>query len=108
MAYQRNIGDPLLTEEDVLDEPLEGKIGDPQVGADDDTRDQHDRGALDQLLLAGPLDLLQLRRGLAYEAPEAGARKQAPTRDGPRLRARHTPSRLPLHDPGLPAVFRPP
>jgi len=91
----------------VLDEPLEGKIGDPQVGADDDTRDQHDRGALDQLLLTGPLDLLQLRRGLAYEVPEAGAGKPALARDGRGLGVGHTHRRLALHDPGVAAVLLP-
>ena len=62
---------PLLTQENVLNESLEREIGNPQVGADDDACDQNDRGALDQLLLARPVDLLQLRYGLADEAPEA-------------------------------------
>jgi hypothetical protein len=65
--------DLLLTQEDVLDEPLEGEVCEPEVRADDHARDQHDRDALDQLLLARPLDLLQLGGGLADEAPEAGA-----------------------------------
>jgi hypothetical protein len=72
IAYQRNTRDP-LTEEDVLDEPLEGEIGEPEIRADDDARDQDDRDALDQLLLTGPLDLLQLGGGLADEAPNPGA-----------------------------------
>ena len=90
MAYQRNTlrvlvstnGHPftvlsLLTQEDVLDEPLEREIGQPEICADDDARDQDDRDALDQLLLPRPLDLLQLGGGLGDEAPQAGARKAA-------------------------------
>jgi hypothetical protein len=72
IAYQRNTRDP-LTEEDVLDEPLESEIGEPEIRADDDARDQDNRDALDQLLLTGPLDLLQLGGGLADEAPDSGA-----------------------------------
>jgi len=64
-----------LPEEDVLDEPLEGEIGYPQVGADDDAGDQDDCDALDQLLLAGPLDLLELGGGLGDKPADAGARK---------------------------------
>src|SRR4051812_20247076 len=62
------------SQEDVLDEALEQLIGGEQVHARDQARDQHDRGALDQLLLAGPVDLLELGPRLADEAlaPLAG------------------------------------
>ena len=60
-----------------MDEPLEGEIGEPQIGADDDAGDQDDRRALDQLLLGRPFDLLQLGDRLSDEAPDPGPRKPA-------------------------------
>src|SRR5919198_6511795 len=77
MAYQRNTKDSLLTEEDVLDEPLEGEVGEPEVGADDHAGDQDDGDSLNQLLLAGPFDFLQLGGSLADEAADARARDPA-------------------------------
>src|SRR5436853_82173 len=68
IAYHLNMIDPLLAQEDVLDEPLEREVGDPEIGADDRAGDEHDDDALDQLLLAGPFDLLQLGDRLLDEA----------------------------------------
>ena len=42
----------------MLDETPEDLVGEEQVEADDEAGDEDDGGALDQLLLAGPLDLL--------------------------------------------------
>src|SRR2546430_16481581 len=79
MGYQRNIGSGEDgAEKDVLDEPLERLVGEEEVDADDQAGDQDDHGALDQLLLAGPLDLVQLGPRLADEL-RAG---EAPPRSG--------------------------
>jgi hypothetical protein len=58
----------------VLDEALEHLVREEQVDAGDQARDQHHHGALDQLLLAWPVDLLELGPRLADEAlaPLAG------------------------------------
>ncbi len=87
-----------------MDESLEGEIGQPEIRADNDAGDQNHRRALDQLLLARPLDLLQLGDGLADEAPEAGARKLALDR---RLRAGYAGRnlRLPRNGPSVAAVL---
>jgi hypothetical protein len=74
IAYQRNIGLPLPAQQDVLDEATEDLVGEEQVRARDQAGDQDDDGALDQLLLAGPVDLLQLAPRLLDEVPEAAAR----------------------------------
>src|SRR5919198_2266925 len=89
IAYHLNMREPLLPEEDVLDEPLECQVGEPEVRAYDHAGDQHDGGALDQLLLSGPLDLLQLGGGLADEAAEARARDLALGCDGSGLGRTH-------------------
>ena len=93
----------------MLDEPLEREIGEPQVGANDDACDQDDRGALDQLLLARPVDLLQLRRRLPDEASEAGAWKlpSLAGRGGRLRRPGYTRGRLTLNRSGLGAVSLP-
>src|SRR2546430_7907725 len=68
MGYQRNIGSGEDgAEEDVLDKPLERLVGEKEVDADDQAGDQDDHGALDQLLLPGPFDLVQLGPRLADE-----------------------------------------
>src|SRR3954451_3630159 len=59
-----------LPQENVLDEALEHLVRAPEVEADQDAGDQHDHRALDHLLLARPLDLPQLRIGLADEVEE--------------------------------------
>jgi hypothetical protein len=56
-----------------LDEAPEDLVGEEQVRARDQTGDEDDGGALDQLLLAGPVDLLQLGPRLADEALAACA-----------------------------------
>jgi hypothetical protein len=65
-----------LSEKDVLDEPAEDLVRREQVDAGHETGDQHDGRALDQLLLAGPVDLLQLGPRLADE-DEAPASRSA-------------------------------
>jgi hypothetical protein len=60
--------DGALLKKDVLDEPTEELVGDPKIDADDQAGDENDDRALDQLLLTGPLDLLQLAPGLTDEA----------------------------------------
>ena len=52
----------------MLDESPEDLVGEEQVDADHEAGDQDDDGALDQLLLARPLDLLELGPGLPDEA----------------------------------------
>src|SRR5665811_1228379 len=47
---------------------LERDIGNGQITADDRAGDDHDDGALHQLLAPRPLDLFQLGYGLAEEA----------------------------------------
>ena len=56
-----------------MDEAPEDLVGEEQVRARDQTGDEDDGGALDQLLLAGPVDLLQLTPGLGHEVAEAAA-----------------------------------
>src|SRR3954463_14941055 len=58
-TYQRNMR--LLPQEDLLDDLLPHLIVDVEEEADDDTRDDHDDGALDDLRLTGPFDLPELR-----------------------------------------------
>jgi hypothetical protein len=71
IAYQRNIGS--ASEQDVLDEPAEQLVSEEQVDAGHETGDQDDGRTLDQLLLARPVDLLQLRPRLRDEARAAAA-----------------------------------
>src|SRR5919198_990851 len=56
-----------LPEEDILHESLEDKVRAVQVDADDQARNEDHDDALDQLLLARPLDLLELTPGLRDE-----------------------------------------
>src|SRR5262245_38636865 len=56
------------SEQNVLDETTEDLVREEQVHARDETGDQDDGGALDQLVLPGPVDLLQLRPRLGDEA----------------------------------------
>jgi hypothetical protein len=73
----------------VLDEAPEELVGEEQVRAGDQTGDEDDRGALNQLLLAGPVDLLQLAPRLLDEVPEAVAgRLSSAAVGGRRLRGR--------------------
>src|SRR6266540_5763066 len=69
MTYQWNIerAPTALAEEDVLDEVLGGDVAEPDVGPDDDARDEHDERALDDVGLRRPLDLLQLAPALGDE-----------------------------------------
>jgi hypothetical protein len=62
----------------VLDEALEDLVREEQVNAGDQARDQDDHGALDQLLLAGPVDLLELGPRLADESLASLAGHLAP------------------------------
>src|SRR6266516_1699092 len=81
-----------LLQEDVLDEPTEDLVGQEKVDADDHAGDEYDDGALDQLLLAGPLDLLELTPGLPDEAAAGQLARGAVLAGGlhrrPNLRAR--------------------
>src|SRR5438132_9892860 len=77
MTYQRNMRESLLPQEDVLDDALEDEIGAVEEHADDQTGDQHHDDALDELVLPGPLDLLQLTPRLGDEASDAAARNVA-------------------------------
>src|SRR6476660_8277161 len=61
----------LLAQEDVLDDPLPHEVVHVQEDADDHARDQDDRGALDDLVLPGPVDLLELGPRLADEPAAA-------------------------------------
>jgi len=61
----------------VLDEPLEDLIRRVEVDAHDQAGDEDDDGALDDLRLGRPLDLLQLGPGLEGEAAAARARNAA-------------------------------
>ena len=58
----------------MLDEALEDLVRSEQVDAGDQTGDEDDDGALDELVLARPLDLLQLCPGLGHEV--AGPREE--------------------------------
>src|SRR5919198_1563325 len=80
MTYQRNIADPLLPQEDVLDHALPDQIVRVQVDADDKARDEDDGRALEHLRLVRPLDLLQL-------APRLGDEPARPTAGCPALTA---------------------
>jgi hypothetical protein len=60
-------------QQQVLDDELPHLVVEVQVGAGDETGDDDDGGAADQLLLSRPLDLLQLRPGLLEEADAGGA-----------------------------------
>src|SRR5919204_4694347 len=73
MTYQRNIGDPLLPQEDVLDDALSDQVVRVQVDADDEARDEDDGRALDHLRLVRPFDLLQLAPRLRDEPARAAA-----------------------------------
>src|SRR5579862_2009059 len=57
----------LLSEEDVGDHVLPDLVVEIEVEPDDQAGDQHDHRPLHDLVLARPLDLLQLRPGLADE-----------------------------------------
>src|SRR5437879_627043 len=85
ITYQRNIRSS-LAQHDVLDEVLPQLIVQPEVGADDDAGDQHDRRPAHDRLLVRPLDLLELGDRLLDEMDRARAR------DVPLLAAR--PARL--------------
>src|SRR6266540_380071 len=63
----------LLRREDSLDEPTEHLVRQVEVAADDHAGDDDDDGALDDLVLTGPLDLPQLADRLADEACDAAA-----------------------------------
>src|SRR6187200_1026349 len=73
MTYQRNIEclPALEVQKDVLDEVRERKVGDPEVRADDGHRDDDDYRRREELVLTGPLDLLELGDRLRDKAPEA-------------------------------------
>src|SRR5438105_10781879 len=73
ITYQRNIRSS-LSQHDVLDEVLPQLIVQPGVGADDDTGNEHHRGAAHDRLLARPLDLLELGDRLLDEMDRARAR----------------------------------
>jgi hypothetical protein len=74
-------------EEDVLDESLEGEVGDPEVGADDNAGNDDDRDPLHELWLLRPFDLLQLGDRFSDEAAKAGAGNPALGLDGRRCGA---------------------
>src|SRR5690349_20995453 len=65
---------------------LEEDVAAVEEDADDQTGDQHDGHALDQLILGRPLDLLELAPRLGDEAADAAARS------GPRLAPRLGPA----------------
>src|SRR4051794_39462312 len=75
MTYQRNMGGrPIFRSSDEpLDERLHDEVDAPEVQADDGAGDDDDHRAGDDLLLTGPLDLLELRDALADEADHAAA-----------------------------------
>src|SRR5690349_20040899 len=62
-----------LSQEDVVDDGLPDLVVRVEIHADDDAGDQDDERALDQLLLARPLDLVQLAGRLADEVGRAEA-----------------------------------
>src|SRR5581483_8220302 len=71
-TYQRNI--PVLISllpEDFRDDVLPNLVVQVEVGADDQAGDQHDDRALDHLVLARPLHLLELRPRLHDEVAAA-------------------------------------
>src|SRR5437763_11056821 len=65
-----------LLEQHLLDDFLPELVVQPEVSADDDAGDEHDDRALDHLVLAGPLDLLQLCDRLADEPEESAAARR--------------------------------
>src|SRR5712691_6689585 len=86
-----------LFEQDVFDESLEDLIEAPEVDADQYAGDEDDGGARDHLLLARPLDLLQLCPGLGHEAAAARAGDAARSAvRGLRGRLGHRSGHLPL------------
>ena len=76
-TYQRNIVLPPTQQNLLRRHCCPDLVVDPEIGADDEAGDEHDDGALDDLVLAGPFDLLQLGDALADEA-EANALKTLP------------------------------
>src|SRR3954463_10735880 len=73
MTYQRNMSLPLLVQ-DPLDDVLPEDVVRIEVDPDHDAGDQHDHRSLNDLRLAGPLDLLQLRPRLSEEGEAPAAR----------------------------------
>src|SRR5919197_379868 len=73
MTYQRNIRlrPRLEAEQDVFDETGEGKVGNPEIRADDGDGDDHDDRRGEELPPTGPLDFPQLGGRLGGEAAEA-------------------------------------
>src|SRR5947207_15998950 len=66
-----------LPQEDVADERLEDLVGRIEVSADDGAGDDDDDCPLDDLVLGGPLDLLELGDGPGNEPPKAAAWESA-------------------------------
>src|SRR5207244_2110152 len=83
------------SEQNVLDEAFPDQVGAVEIHADDDAGDEDDDDALDQLALAGPLDLLQLAPRLGDEVlePPAGDRAGFAGRFGLSTCARRRPAR---------------
>jgi hypothetical protein len=77
ITYQRNIEAVLAAEQESLDERLEDQVGDPEKRADDGAGDEDDDGSGQDLALAGPVDLLQLRPALGDEAAASTASSAA-------------------------------
>src|SRR5439155_1326573 len=92
------------SEQNVLDEAFPDQVGAVEIHADDDAGDEDDDDALDQLALAGPLDLLQLAPRLGDEVlePPAGDRAGFAGRFG-----LSTCAPGPQHGSSQPLVFRP-
>src|SRR5690348_5371489 len=67
----------LLSQEEVVDDVLPDLVVQIEIRADDDAGHEDDDRALDQLLLARPLDLLQLAVGLADEVRRSEALRLA-------------------------------
>src|SRR5262249_37626150 len=91
--------DPLLAQEDLRDDVLPHVVVDVEEGADDDAAAEHYDRALDHLVLAGPLDLLELRPCLRDEVPVALFRLPGLDADGRMpfgARVRHELARLPV------------
>src|SRR5436190_6481511 len=95
---------PPLSQQDVLDEALPHEIGSVQIDADHDARHEDDHDALDELILVGPLDLLELAPRLADEALEPAAGNVALADLG--TRGRRTGGRLRRACPDGRAVVR--
>src|SRR5262249_1175821 len=78
---------------------LPHEVVDVEKGAHDDAGHEHDDGALDDLVLARPLDLLELPPGLRDEVPAALFRLPGLDADGRMplgARVRHRLARLPV------------